>query len=140
MIQYYVRNRITGQITNGWNSTFADDKYYEPSFGKPERWVLEKSDPMAEEQYDDADVLETEARDDLGEIKTWVKLKPEYTIEIIDVTYETALQECIQNRIRAYPTPEEFMNAFFDGPEIAIDLLRQRRYEVKAKYPKPVKD
>lgn len=106
-------------------------------WGKPDRWVLEKTDPQAQEQYDDADVLETEAREGVSGLKTWVKLRAEYTIEILDVTFDHALQECIQNRIRAYPSPEEFLNAFFDGPEIALDLLRQRRYEVKAKYPKP---
>lgn len=101
-------------------------------WGQPERWVVEDS-----ESYDPSDVLETETREDSSGLKTWVKLKAEYTIEITDVTFEHALQECIQNRIRAYPSPEEFLNAFFDGPEIALDLLRQRRYEVKAKYPKP---
>lgn len=132
MIQYYIRNNKTGQITNGWNSDFADHTYYESSFGKPERWIIEAS-----EAYDTSDVLETETREDISGLKTWVKLKAEYTIEITDVTFDHALQECIQNRIRAYPSPEEFLNAFFDGPEIALDLLRQRRYEVKAKYPKP---
>jgi len=103
-------------------------------WGKPERWIVEDS-----EAYDPSDVLETEAREGISGLKTWVKLRAEYTIEILDVTFEHALQECIQNRIRAYPSPEEFLNAFFDGPEIALELLRQRRYEVKAKYPKPVK-
>ena len=109
-------------------------------WGKPERWVLEKSDPMAQEQYDDADVLETEARESESGLKTWVKLRADYTVEILDVTYEAALQDCISKRVRAYPSPEEFLNAYFDGGEVALDILKQKRFEVKAKYPKPVRE
>lgn len=106
-------------------------------WGKSERWVLEKTDPQAQEQYDDADVLETEAREDTSGLKTWVKLRAEYTIEILDVTFDHALQECLNKRRAQYPTPEEFLNAYFDGGEIALDILKQKRFEVKAKYPKP---
>lgn len=106
-------------------------------WGKPERWVVEKTDPQAQEQYDDADVLETETREDSSGLKTWVKLRVEYTIEITDVTFEHALQECLNKRRAQYPTPEEFLNAYFDGGEIALDILKQKRFEVKAKYPKP---
>jgi hypothetical protein len=116
------------QDPSGWIADCISNNFW----GKPERWILEGSEEVAP-----SDILETEVRDEYGELKTWVKLKAEYTIEITDVTFDHALQECIQNRIRAYPSPEEFLNAFFDGPEIALDLLRQRRYEVKAKYPKP---
>jgi hypothetical protein len=78
------------------------------AWGKPERWVLHKDEPMAEE-YDDADVLEeiieevspaVEAvLDDQGvEVspsipavtQKWVKLKAEYTVEIEDVTTQVA--------------------------------------------------
>lgn len=108
-------------------------------WGKPERWVLEKTDPQAQEQYDDADVLETEAREGVSGLKTWVKLRAEYTIEILDVTFEKDLEDCIQNRIRAYPSPQDFLNAYFDGGADALELLKQKRLEVKAKYPKPIK-
>lgn len=101
-------------------------------WGKPERWVLENS-----ESYDPSDVLETEARDDSMGLQTWVKLKAEYTIEIIDITQEHALAECIAKRKGEYPTPESFMNAYFDGGDAALETLRQKRLEVKAKYPKP---
>ena len=116
------------QDPSGWIADCISNNFW----GKPERWILEGSEEVAP-----SDILETEVRDEYGELKTYIKVKAEYTIEITDVTFDHALQECIQNRIRAYPSPEEFLNAFFDGPEIALDLLRQRRYEVKAKYPKP---
>jgi hypothetical protein len=61
----------------------------------------------------------------------------EYTIEIIDITAEHALQECISKRVAEYPTPAEFMNAYFDGGEAAVAALQVQRLAVKAKYPKP---
>lgn len=70
-------------------------------------------------------------------IKKQVKLKAEYTIEIIDITAEHALEECIKNRKAEYPTMEEFLNAYFDGGEVAVQALQAVRLAVKAKYPKP---
>jgi hypothetical protein len=70
-------------------------------------------------------------------IKKQVKLKAEYTIEILDITEEYARQECIQKRKSEYPSPEEFMNAYFDGGEQAVAELQAKRLAVKAKYPKP---
>ena len=73
-------------------------------WGKPERWMLHKDEPMAE-GYDEADVLEERivedcpaidaVMDDTGAIvqeampaKTHkeVKLKAEYTIQILDIS------------------------------------------------------
>lgn len=68
---------------------------------------------------------------------TGVMLPAEYTVEITDITQEYALQECIKNRKSEYPTPEEFMNAFFDGGEAAIQALQAKRIQIKQKYPKP---
>jgi hypothetical protein len=70
-------------------------------------------------------------------IKKQVKLKAEYTIEIIDITAEHDLQECISKRKAEYPTMEEFLNAYFDGGEVAVQALQAVRLAVKAKYPKP---
>ena len=89
------------------------------AWGKPERWVLHKDEPMAE-AYDDADVLEERSDeiqraveavlDDLGvEVspsipavtQKWVKLKAEYTIEIEDITAQVA-QEAINAEALAY--------------------------------------
>jgi hypothetical protein len=71
---------------------------------------------------------------------TGVIVPAEYTVEIIDFTHEHAMQECIQNRIKEYPTPLDFMNSFFDGGEVALQQLQELRLAIKAKYPKPVKE
>lgn len=68
---------------------------------------------------------------------TGVMLPAEYTVEITDITTEHELQECINNRKSEYPTPEEFMNAFFDGGDEAVQALQAKRLEIKNKYPKP---
>jgi hypothetical protein len=66
-----------------------------------------------------------------------VKLRAEYTIEIIDISAETALAECLAKRKAEYPSAEEFLNAFFDGGEAGLASLHAKRLEIKAKYPKP---
>lgn len=68
---------------------------------------------------------------------TGVMLPAEYTVEITDITQEHALKECIANRKAEYPTMEEFLNAYFDGGEVAVQELQAKRIAVKAKYPKP---
>lgn len=62
-----------------------------------------------------------------------------YTIDVIDLNadIEYQLKVCIANRMAEYPTPTDFMNAFFDGGESAIEALQAKRLEIKAKYPKP---
>ena len=64
-------------------------------------------------------------------------LPDEYTVEITDISAEYALQECIQKRKAEYPSPEEFMNAYFDGGEAALQAMSASRLAVKQKYPKP---
>jgi hypothetical protein len=64
-------------------------------------------------------------------------LPAEYTVEIIDISAEYALAEVIKNRVSEYPTPADFMNAYFDGGETALAALQVQRLAVKAKYPKP---
>lgn len=61
----------------------------------------------------------------------------DYTVEITDITYEYQLQECIANRKAEYPTMEQFLNAYFDGGESAVQALQAQRLAVKQKYPKP---
>jgi len=60
----------------------------------------------------------------------------EYTVEIIDISAEHALQQTLAARKAEYPSAEEFLNAFFDGGDEALEALRQRRLAIKAKYPK----
>lgn len=69
-----------------------------------------------------------------------VKLKAEYIIEIEDISYEHELNQCIANRKASYPTMEDWLNAYFDGGEVAVQALQAQRLEVKQKYPKPVKE
>lgn len=117
--------------------------------GLPERWV------PAQEGVDPADILESEMRevkpaipaqfDEQGneiapeipaETQEFVKLRAEYTVEIIDISTEHALQQALAARKAEYPSAEEFLNAFFDGGDEALEALRQRRLAIKAKYPK----
>lgn len=109
------------------------------SWGLPERIVDD-----VEGNYDPADVLEhietvvEEATEEVpAVIKKQVKLKAEYIIEIVDISQEHALKECIANRKAEYPTMEEFLNAYFDGGEVAVQELQAKRLAIKAKYPKP---
>lgn len=106
-------------------------------WGKPERLVPHKDAPGAE-SYAEEDVLEEKiVIDDLGVEKKFVKLKAEYTIEIEDISSQYALEQVIMKRKLEYPSPEEFLDAMFDGGGEAIEKLKQRRLAIKAKYPKP---
>ena len=60
------------------------------------------------------------------------------TVEIWDYSYEYELAECIAKRVAEYPTPSDFLNAYFDGKEEALHELELKRLAIKAKYPKPV--
>jgi hypothetical protein len=125
------------------------------AWGKPERVVLHK-DEQGSEAYDDADVLEEiqvelqpaidAVLDDQGVevspavpavIQKQVKLKSEYTVEIEDITAQHELEQVIAKRKAEYPSAEEFLNAYFDGGQTALDTLQQIRLAIKAKYPKP---
>lgn len=106
--------------------------------GLPERWV------PAQEGIDPADILESEMREvrpatdeEPAEMQEWVKLRAEYTVEIDDITAQHALAEVLAKRKLEYPSPEDLMDAFFDGGDAAVQALRQKRLEIKAKYPKP---
>lgn len=151
MIKYTVRKK--GIVTNSWTSDFANASYYEECFGLPERWVPHKDEGGS---YDEADVLEERVvemssavdavMNDAGEIvqeaipavmKKEVKLKAEYTVEIEDISAQVALQNCMAARKAEYPTPEEFLNAFFDGGDEAVAALQAKRLAIKQKYPKP---
>jgi len=107
--------------------------------------VIEKyselvKDPVfsqVENSNDPANIPEAPVELEPAVYRNTVKLKAEYTVEIIDITAEHALKECITNRKAEYPTMEEFLNAYFDGGEVAVQELQAKRIAVKAKYPKP---
>jgi hypothetical protein len=129
-------------------------------WGLPERWVLHKDEPMAE-AYDDADVLEEEMReltpaidavlDEQGVevspaipavMQKWVKLKAQYSIEIIDLDQdpEYLLQQCHIKRQAEYPSLGEFADAFVkmqNGDSSQMEAYVAACMAVKAKYPKP---
>lgn len=67
----------------------------------------------------------------------WVKLRADYTIEIVDITAEHQLAEVLAKRKAEYPSAEEFLNAYFDGGDAAVQELNAKRLAIKAKYPKP---
>jgi len=129
------------------------DRLHLMGHGKPERWVPHKDEGG---EYDEADVLDERIVEvspaidavvnDANEIvqeaipaktKKEVKLRAEYTVEIIDISAQVALENCMAARKAEYPTPEEFMNAFFDGGESAVAALQAKRLAIKQKYPKP---
>jgi hypothetical protein len=129
-------------------------------WGLPERWVLHKDELMAE-SYDDADVLEEEMReltpaveailDEQGVevspavpavMQKYVKLKAEYSIEIIDLDQdpEYLLQQCHAKRQAEYPSLGEFADAFVkmqNGDSLQMEAYVTACMAVKAKYPKP---
>jgi hypothetical protein len=110
-------------------------------WGKPEHWVLHKDEPMAE-AYDEADVLEEEMRDLDGVAQKFVKLKAEYSIEIIDLDQdpEYLLQQCHAKRQAEYPSLGEFADAFVkmqNGDSSQMEAYVTACMAVKAKYPKP---
>lgn len=123
-----------------------------PAYGRHERWVSEE-DPV---EYAPEEILASEERivqfghpevmDDAGVVmhpalpeikKMFYKLRADYVLEIVDISSDHAMKECIGKRKAEYPTPEEFMNAYFDGGPEALGVLHMKRLEIKAKYPKP---
>ena len=123
--------------------------------GLPERWVqakelMENGNPNEpehwvwhSEHYEDSDVLQTEEKvnEVTGEKNTWVLLKAEYTVEVVDLDndYDYLLSECHRKRREEYPPVGEYLDAVVKGDEAQVSLYVQKCLEVKAKYPKPNK-
>lgn len=139
-------------------------------FGLPERWVrakelMENGNPEEPEHwmwhseyYEENDVLQTEERtrsyivseiNELGhtievqkeEKETWVLLRADYTIEIIDLEndYDWLLSECHRKRKAEYPKIEDWMDAMVKNDEQQKQNYIDKCLEVKSKYPKPVR-
>lgn len=49
---------------------------------------------------------------------------------------ELRAENYAEDRLKEYPTHEEFMHAWFDGGTVALDALATRRNATKVKYPK----
>ena len=115
------------------------------AWGKPERWVVHKDEPMAE-AYDDADVLEEEMReispavdavlDEQGVevspavpavMQKWVKLKAQYTVEVTDISAQVA-QEAINAEALAYLASTDWLviREVDAGTECPADIKAER--------------
>ena len=128
------------------------------SWGKSERWVqakelMENGNPEEpehwmwhSEHYEDSDVLKTEERisENTGESTSWVLLKADYTIEIIDLDqdYEWLLSECHRKRKEEYPPITELGDSLYwkeNGDPSKYENYIKKCDEVKKKYPLPIK-
>jgi hypothetical protein len=173
MIKYTVKNK-QGNETNSWLSNFAGANHYEPCFGKPERWVLHKDEPMAE-GYDEADVLEerivedspavdpvliSEAipgspavMDEAGNIvqaeipevpavyseaipartHKEVKLRAEYTVEVVDITEAVALEKLSTEALRYLESTDWYIIRELDAGVPCPVEIKQARAEARSK-------
>jgi hypothetical protein len=129
-----------------WIADCVEHDYW----GKKERLVPQDEPHEALDVLEEVDVVMSPeipaVMNDAGEIvqeaipavvKKHVKLRAQYTVEIVDVTAEHELAQVIAARKAEYPSAEDFLNAFFDGGDEALEELRQKRLAIKAKHPKP---
>lgn len=77
-----------------------------------------------------------------SELELWLsgnlhKYKKGDIAEYHDLSYEQALNNCMNNRKSEYPSAEEFLNIYFDSNK-DFSELELKRLAIKAKYPKPV--
>lgn len=160
MKQISIKNK---QGLIGWQAEMVDpsawiaDCIAQNLWGQPERWVewsegldpseiLEEKEEILEEAVeripevmnDAGEIVQVEVEAKPAVVRKMVKLKAEYSVEITDISQEWELAEVLKKRKAEYPSPEEFLNAWFDGGDAALEELKQKRLEVKAKHPKPV--
>lgn len=85
MKKVIIKNPKNSLVEPNWTWYVEDESQiiYNETWGKPERWVIENSEP-----YDLSDILQKEDRinEITGESISWILLKAEYTIEIEDIT------------------------------------------------------
>lgn len=97
MILYEVlQNNV---VTNSWFSSVHDQTYYEPCFGKPDRWVAQANGgtPGEDENLAD-DVREVTI---LGKTVTEHHFPAQFAIRSTDITAKLAAQQALDNGIRA---------------------------------------
>ena len=87
--RYSVKNKKTGQVTNAWLSTKFPKTYYEPGFGKPERW--EPGSKLSAQEK--ASALDTEERTVNKKKETFYLLPSEFEILEEDLAAEEAAKE-----------------------------------------------
>jgi hypothetical protein len=154
-----IKNKKTFQNISENPTDWIADCIINNYWGKPERWVrakelMENGNPEEPEHwmwhseyYEDSDVLQSEERisENTGESSSWVLLKSEYTIEIInlDNDYEWLLSECHRKRKAEYPPITELGDSLYwkeNGDPSKYDLYIKKCDEVKKKYPLPIKE
>lgn len=120
---------------------------------EPEHWMWHSG------YYEESDILQTEERkipyidyqkDEEGSIvevqkertEIWILLKADYTIEIIDLEkdYDWLLAECHRKRKAEYPPYENYLDAIVKGDEQQKQEYINKCLEIKAKYPKPIRE
>jgi hypothetical protein len=137
--------KITIKSKNRSQVQIFSEEMIDPSVyghGRPERWQKSYSRWDREpgvEPYDPADVIAEEDRPsavDPSKLERWVKLRAEYNVTVEDVSFQFAMNECMEKRKEEYPTFGDFLNAYFDGKP-SLEELKALRLSIKEKYPKP---
>lgn len=83
-----------GVVTNEWTSDFAGPDYYEPCFGKSDRWVTA-------EQEDVSGATDTRTvTDGLGNFRTEYFLTKEYEIVEKDITAQVEAEKTKKDRMK----------------------------------------
>lgn len=149
MIKYSVIKN--GIVTNTWFSDFADETYYESSFGKPERWVEEGSEPYSHE-----DVLEEKLEEISPEIpavmgideakekvmltpavpavtRKMVKLKAEYELQIEDITEQLQQEKINQESLQYLESTDWLIIREMDSGIPCPEEIKQKRAKARAK-------
>lgn len=120
-------------------------------WGKPERWVLHKDEPMAE-GYDEADVLEERIVEDYPAIDAVmndsgaivqeaiparthreVKLRAEYTVEVVDITEAVALEKLSTEALRYLESTDWYIIRELDAGVPCPVEVKQARAEARSK-------
>ena len=141
----------------GWGAEMLDptqwiaDCIASNAWGKPERWVLHKDEPMAD-AYDEADVLEERivedmpaqdaVMDDAGAIvqeaisartHKEVKLRAEYTVEIEDISAIVELQKLSTEALRYLESTDWMIIREIDAGIPCPAEVKQARAEARTK-------
>ena len=98
MLKYNVIKN--GIETNSWKSDFADASYYEPGFGKPERWVRE-SDEDISGALETREVSTPSLDPEIPSLVIEYKLPAEFSIQIEDITASLAAEQAVSNGMKA---------------------------------------
>ena len=109
-------------------------RLHEMGHGKPERWQ------PASEAHDIADVLETEQREVQaaeGEqpavMQDWVKLRAEYTVEIVDITAQLEQERINREALEYLASTDWLIIRELDAGVACPAEIKQARAEARAR-------